>query len=125
MNQTVQTRTSENGAVTIKTLLTFAIIGVAMLILIKIIPVYTEQRQIIFDVDELANKAAVRNLKADDVKKAIGDLASKYALPEGSINLVAHDQNKAQIAVSYKKSIDFFVTNYDWKVDHVAFGKPF
>src|SRR5215813_13213723 len=125
MNQTVQRRTSESGAVAIKTLLIFAMIGSVMLILIKILPVYTEQRQIIFDVDELANKAAVRILKADEVKKAIGDLASKYALPDGSINLVAHDQNKAQISVSYKKSIDFYVTNYDWKVDHVAFGKPF
>ncbi len=125
MNQSEQRHARERGAVRIQTLLTFVAIGIVVLILVKIAPVYTEQRQIIFDVDELANKCAVRNMKADDVKKAIVDLAAKYALPEGSLNLVAHDQNKAHIALSYKKTIDFIVTNYDWKVDHTALGKAF
>ena len=123
MNQTVNHRASERGAISIKTLLTFAVVGAVMLVLIKVLPLYAEQRQIIFDVDELANKCAIRNIKTDDVKKAITELTSKYSLPEGSISLVSHEQDRAQIALSYKKSINFFVTNYDWKVDHVALGK--
>jgi hypothetical protein len=123
MNQTVNQHASERGAVSIKTLLTFAFIGAVILTLVKILPVYAEQRQIIFDVDELANKCAIRNIKTDDVKKAITELTSKYSLPEGSISLISHEQDRAQITLSYKKSIDFLVTKYDWKVDHVALGK--
>ena len=125
MNQSVEKRATERGAVRIQTLLTFVAIGIVVLVLVKIAPVYTEQRQILFDVDELAHKSAVRNLKADEIKKAIGELSTKYALPNGSINLVAHDQNKAHISVSYKKTINFIVTDYDWKVDHTALGKAF
>ena len=123
MNQIVNHRASERGAVSIKTLFTFALVGAVILTLVKILPVYAEQRQIIYDVDELANKCAIRNIKTDDVKKAITELTSKYSLPEGSISLISHEQDRAQITLSYKKSIDFIVTNYDWKVDHVALGK--
>ena len=90
---------------------------------IKILPVYAEQRQIIFDVDEVANKAAVRNLKEDEVKKAIETLRTKYSLPEGSITVESVSENRAKISIDYTRVIDLLVTSYDWKVNFTANGK--
>lgn len=125
MKITTHTGAGERGAVTIKTILTFALIGIVVFSVIKVAPVYTEQRQVVFDVDELANKTAVRNLKEDDVKKAIDSLRQKYNLPENSIKLDSHAQNKAQISLAYTRAIDFIVTTYNWKVDHKSEAKAF
>lgn len=116
-------RAGERGAVNIKTLLTFIVVGVVIFAAIKIIPVYTEQRQIIYDVDEMAQKASVRNLKEDEVKKAIEALRVKYELPEGSIKLDSFASNKVQITLGYTRVIDFLVTSYNWPVIYTANGK--
>ena len=119
----IDSRPGERGAVTIKTLLTFVLIGVVVFTAIKVVPVYVEQRQVIYDVDDLANKAAVRNLKEADVKKAIEALVTKYELPEGSIKLDSIANEKAKISLVYTKPINFFVTSYNWTVAHTADGK--
>lgn len=113
----------ERGAVTIKTLLTFLLIGAVVFATVKIFPVYMEQRQVVFEVDEIANKAAVRNLKEEDVNKAIESLRVKYSLPEGSIKLESIGDNKAKISLGYTKAIDLVVTTYDWTVNFTANGK--
>lgn len=119
----IDSRAGERGAVTIKTLLSFLLVGVVIFIAIKMVPVYVEQRQVIFDVDDLANKAAVRNLKEADVKKAIEDLHTKYSLPEGSIKLDTLGNNKTKITLGYTRVIDFLVTNFNWPVTYTADGK--
>lgn len=125
MNNLSNTRAGERGAISIKTLVIMLLAATSIFSIFKIAPVYTEQRQLIFDADELANKCAVRNLKIDDVKKAAESLRTKYSLPEGSINVVNVSDNKTQINVSYSKDIDFLVTKYNWKVDYIANGKAF
>jgi len=122
MKQT-DSRTGERGAVTIKTLLIFVAIGVVIFTAVKFIPVYTEQRQIIFDVDEMAQKASARNLKEGEVKKAIEALCVKYDLPAGSIKLDSFAENKVQISLGYSRVIDLMVTSYTWPVTHIANGK--
>jgi hypothetical protein len=119
----IDSRAGERGAVSIKTLFTFLLIGAVVFAAVKLVPVYTEQRQVIYDVDDLANKAAVRNLKEDEVKKAIDTLHSKYSLPVGSIKLDSVGDNKAKISLGYTKAIDLLVTTYDWKVTYTANGK--
>ncbi|MBI3654284.1 MAG: hypothetical protein HY231_24920 [Acidobacteria bacterium] len=119
----INSRAGEGGAVTIKTLLTLVIVVVAIFSAIKVLPTYAEQRQIIFDIDELANKSAARNLKEDDIKKAMESLRVKYSLPENSITLIAYGQSNMQISLAYNRLIDFFVTTYDWKVNYIAHGK--
>jgi hypothetical protein len=119
----IDSRPGERGAVSIKSLLTFLILGVIVFATVKIIPVYMEQRQVVHEVDEIANKAAVRNLKEDEVKKALETLRVKYGLPEGSIKLESLGDNKAKISLGYSKAIDLLVTTYNWKVDFTADGK--
>jgi hypothetical protein len=119
----LDSRAGERGAVSIKTLLTFAAIGIILFVAIKMIPVYAEQRQVIFDVDEMAQKASIRNLKEADVKKAIEALCTKYDLPEGSIKLDSFVENKVQISLGYNRVIDLLVTSYNWPVTYVATGK--
>ena len=125
MKTTDQPHAGERGAVTIKTLLTFAFVGALLFSVFKVVPVYTEQRQVIFDVDELANKSAVRNLKEEEVKKAMASLRDKYSLPENSLKLDSYSTNKAQLTLSYSRPIDFIVTTYNWKVDYKSEGKAF
>jgi hypothetical protein len=90
---------------------------------IKITPVYIDERQITYRVDELANKSAVRNSKEDDINKAIDAIKRDYNLPENSINLVSRETGKVNISVTYHKDLDFLVTTYQWKVNHTAAGK--
>jgi hypothetical protein len=119
----IDSHISERGAVSVKTLLTFLSLGLLVFATVKIFPVYMEQRQVVYEVDEIANKAAVRNLKEEEVKKAIETLRVKYDLPEGSIKLESLGDNKAKISLGYTKAIDFIVTTYNWKVDFMADGK--
>jgi hypothetical protein len=119
----IDSHISERGAVSVKTLLTFLSLGLLVFATVKIFPVYMEQRQVVYEVDEIANKAAVRNLKEEEVKKAIETLRVKYDLPEGSIKLESLGDNKASISLGYSKAIDLLVTTYNWKVDFKADGK--
>ena len=116
-------RPGELGAVSIKTILMLVAITVAAFIVIKITPVYVDQRQVTFKVEDLANKSAVRNSKVEDIQKAIDAIRKEYSLPENSINLVSREQGKVQISINYQRTIDLVVTSYDWKVAHTADGK--
>ncbi|MEK6285184.1 MAG: hypothetical protein AABO57_05535 [Acidobacteriota bacterium] len=116
-------RPRERGAISIKTLLMLVLVAVAAFVVIKIAPVYVDERQVTFRVDDLANKSAVRNSKEVDIKKAIDAIKKEYNLPENSINLVSRESGKVQISISYQRDIDFLVTTYQWKVDRTVAGK--
>jgi hypothetical protein len=119
----IDSRAGERGAVSIKTLFTFLAIGIVLFSAIKFIPVYSEQRQVIYEVEEMAQKASVRNLKEEDVKRAVEALRIKYDLPEGSIKIDSFASNKVQITLSYTRVIDLMVTSYSWPVMYTAQGK--
>jgi hypothetical protein len=118
----LNSRSSERGAVSIKALLGILIVGVASFIVIKIVPIYTEQRNLIYDVDELARVAAVRNYKDEKINKDIQKIREQYDLPEDSIRLVEHDRI-VKIEIDYSKDIDLLVTSYKWQVDYTSQGK--
>ena len=113
---------AERGAVKISTvLLVFFLLAVTFAV-IKIAPVYSEQRQL---TDELARISAVRNYKIEQVEKGIEKLRNDFGLAENSIVLTSHAQNQVQIDMKYNKVINLLVTTYDWKVQHSARGKAF
>jgi Flp pilus assembly protein TadG len=119
----IQSRAGERGAVSIKTILILLVLAVVVFVVIKVTPVYLEQRSLTYRLDELANKVAVRNPKPDDVRKEVDNIRKEYNLPDGSINFTT-STDTAQISLSYNRSIDFLVTTYDWKVDYKVTGKP-
>ena len=84
-------RSGEFGAVSIKTLLMVVALVAAAFVVIKIAPVYVDERQITFKVDDLANKSAVRNSKEVDIEKAIEAIRKEYELPENSIHIVSRE----------------------------------
>jgi hypothetical protein len=115
----------ERGAVSIKSVLIFTAVAFAVFSLIKLVPVYVEESQIKHDADEVARKASlgISAYGPDKIDKAIKDLITEYALPEGSVAVTARGDNTAQITVKYSRPIDFYVTTYDWSVDYVAMAK--
>lgn len=115
-------RSSERGAVSIKTVLALVLAGVAVFLVIRIAPVYIEQQQVLHDVNELARIAAVRGWKEDRINQDIKRITGEYNLPANGINFVSRDK-AVQIAISYQRNIDLFVTTYEWKVAHTAVGK--
>ncbi|MCI0485133.1 MAG: hypothetical protein L0229_00760 [Blastocatellia bacterium] len=115
-------RGGERGAVKIKTLLAFAVLAVAVFVVIKVVPVYVEQRQVIYEIDELARTAAIRSYKADKINKDIEKLLRDFDLPPSSVNYEPSDRG-VQITVGYQRDIDFLVTTWVWRVDHKALGK--
>jgi len=116
-------RPRERGAISIKVLLTLILIGIAAFIVIKITPVYIDERQLAFKVDDLANKSAVRNTKEVDINKAIEIIRQEYELPENSISLVSREPGRIKISINYQKDIDFLVTTYQRKVNYTVNGK--
>jgi uncharacterized membrane protein len=120
-----QTRSGagEHGAVTIKAVLVVALLGAAVFLVVKIAPVYVDEREAIFKVDELANKAAVRNMKEPEIQKWVADLEKELNLPEGSVTISSAQENRAKIVLAYTVPIDLLVTTYNWRVEHTAMGK--
>lgn len=122
MNKIAGNRSGERGAISIKTLFLLVVFAAAAFVVVKIAPVYVEQQKVVHDVDDLANKAAVRGLKEDKINQEIKRIRGEYDLPENGINFVNRDKG-IQISVSYQRDIDLLVTTYSWKVDHTAVGK--
>src|SRR5215510_2100474 len=117
MNKNAGDRSGERGAISIKALLGLLVLAAAAFLVIKIAPVYVEQQKVVHDVDDLANKAAVRGMKEDKINQEIKRIRGEYDLPENGINLASRDKG-VQISVSYQRDIDLLVTTYAWKVDH-------
>lgn len=113
---------SERGAISIKALLALSIAAVAVFTLIKFVPVYVEQQQLIHEVEELARTAAVRGWRDDKIALDVKRLRSEYSLPDDSINFVSKDR-RVQVVVGYKRDIDLLVTSFTWQVDYTANGK--
>lgn len=118
----VDLRAGERGAISIKVALTLFIVSALVFALIKIIPVYVEQRDVIYRVDELARIAAVRNYKEERINEDIEKLRSEFDLPEKSISLI-YGQKPLKITIVYTRPVNLLVTTYDWKVEHTATGK--
>jgi len=117
------TRPHERGAISIKALFGMVVVASVAFLVIKIAPVYIDERQVTYKVDDLANKCAVRNTKEDDIKKQIEFIRKEYDLPDNSINLVSREAGKVSISVNYQKDVDLLVTTYQWKVSHTSAGK--
>ena len=115
-------RAGERGAVSIKAMLMIFVLTSVVFLTVKLAPLYVEQRGVIYDVEELARIAAVRGWKEDKINPELTKIRGKYALPEGSINLVSRDQS-VRITVGYTRAVDLLVTTYDWKVEHTIIGK--
>ncbi len=120
-----KSREGERGAVKITTVLLVLVLLAVGFTVIKIAPVYAEERELTHEIDELARISAVRNYKADQIEKGIEKLRTEYELPDNSITLTSHAQNQVQIDLKYNKVINLLVTTYDWKVQHSAKGKTF
>jgi len=116
-------RAGERGAVQIKTIVIVFFLLCTAFLMLKLVPVYIEKRKVIFDVEELARIAAVRNLKEDKITAELGKICSTYELPQGSLNFVRREGQTVHIAVNYTRSVDLLVTTYSWKVEEPVVGK--
>lgn len=123
MKSATDTRANERGAVKIQAVLTFVVIGIIAFVLIKIVPVYIEQRGIQTEVDELARISAVRSYKQDQIKKGIEKILTDNSLPAESVTMVTLAENKVHLKLEYTRTIDFIVTQWDWAVNYTAEGK--
>ena len=121
-------RAGERGAVSFGTLLGLLAVGALIFVVIKVFPVYTEERRVKYDVEELANKSAVRDTKTEEIQKKIEGIVADNGLPKGSINLLSQDRSAqgskgVQIEVNYSRTIDLLVTSYVWKVNYRSLGR--
>jgi hypothetical protein len=119
----IKMREGERGAVKIQTILTFVLIGIVAFVIIKIAPIYIEERSIRNEVSELARIASVRNIPRPGVEKAVQEILGNYKLGAGSITVVLREEDKTRLVVKYNRPIDFLVTQWDWKVEYTADGK--
>ena len=118
-----ESRASERGAVQLKTVVIVFFLLCTAFLMLKLVPVYVEQRKVIFDVEELARIATVRSYNDARITPEINKIRSTYELPEGSINLMQRVGPGVQIGINYTRSVDLLVTTYSWKVEHTIVGK--
>jgi hypothetical protein len=115
-------RQSERGAISIKALLILASFAAVIFVVIKVVPAYVEQRQVIYDVEEMARIATVRNLTEERIKNEIEKIRAGNDLPDGSIVLAARDKS-VRVKIGYSRTINFLVTSYVWRVNQEVIGK--
>jgi len=115
----------ERGAVSIKTILIVLFLAIAVLLLVKMVPVYVEQQQIEHNADELARKASLglAAYSKDKINNEIQALINEYQLPEGSIQLASADNNRAEIVVKYTRNVDLLLMSYAWDVNYTSSQK--
>jgi Flp pilus assembly protein TadG len=120
-----ESRKGERGAVSVKAVLIVVFLAVALLLLIKMVPVYIEQQQIQHNTDELARKASlgIAAYSKDKINNEIQSMINEYGLPEGSIQISSIDGNHAEINVKYTRNVDLLLTSYAWDVTYTAVGK--
>ncbi len=116
-------RAGEQGAVSIKAVISLSLAVAALFVVIKIAPVYWDETQVKHQVDELARITANQSLKPERITKRIEEIRGEFNLPENSITLTTSGNQTAQFALKYTKTIDFIVSTYEWKVDYLAVGK--
>ena len=115
-------RAGERGAVSIKVVLALLIVAIVAFVVIKIAPVYIEQREVIYHADELARLATVRGWKDEKIQEETQKFRNDHSLPEDSVN-VATKGKKVEVTIGYTRTIDLLVTTYDWKVEYTATDK--
>ncbi|HJQ27664.1 MAG TPA: hypothetical protein VKA60_27520 [Blastocatellia bacterium] len=118
-----ESRAGERGAVQIKTIIIVFFLLCTAFLMLKLVPVYIEQRKVIFDVEELARIATVRSYSDARITPEINRIRGTYELPEGSINLLQRVGPGVQIGINYTRSVDLLITTYSWKVEHTIVGK--
>lgn len=123
MKSATDMRASERGAVRIQTVLTFVAIGIMAFALIKVVPVYIEQRSLQAKVDELARISAVRNYKQDRINTEIQSILAGSNLKAGNLTILTVAENKVHLKLEYARTIDFIVTQWDWVVSYTAESK--
>ena len=116
------TRAGERGAVSIKMIFVVLLLAATALVVIKVVPVYIEQRAVLFDVDEIARIAYVRNFNEDKIKLELEKIRAKNDLPENSLTLLGREGN-VKVQVSYSRTVNLVVTQYVWRVDSAIVGK--
>jgi hypothetical protein len=115
-------RMSERGAISIKAVLILLLMAGSIFIVVKVVPVYVEQRQVVYEVEELARIASVRNFNEDRINTEIEKVRTGNDLPEGSITLINKDKT-VKVQVSYSRTVNLLLTNYVWRVDKSIVGK--
>ena len=118
-----ESRAGERGAVSIKSIVIVFFLLCTAFLMLKMVPVYVEQRKVIYDVEELARIAAVRNLREDKITAELGKICGTYELPSGSISFLRREGQSVVIAINYTRAVDLFVTTYNWKVEQPVVGK--
>ena len=116
------TRAGERGAVSIKMIFVVLLLAATALVVIKVVPVYIEQRAVLFDVDEIARIAYVRNFNEDKIKLELEKIRAKNDLPENSLTLLGRE-GTVKVQVSYSRTVNLVVTQYVWRVDSAIVGK--
>ena len=109
-------RPGERGAVSIKMILVLLLVAATVVIVVKVVPVYIEQRAVLFDVDEVARIAYVRNLTDEKIKMELEKVRTKNDLPVDSLTLLGRD-GIVKVQVSYSRTINLLVTDYVWRLD--------
>ena len=115
-------RPGERGAVSIKMILVLLLVAATVVIVVKVVPVYIEQRAVLFDVDEVARIAYVRNLTDEKIKMELEKVRTKNDLPVDSLTLLGRD-GIVKVQVSYSRTINLLVTDYVWRVDRAISSK--
>jgi hypothetical protein len=115
-------RDGERGAVSLKALFVLFVLAAVAFALIKFVPVYVEQQQVKHELDDFANRAAIRNLNDAKIALEVKKLLTDFSLPDGSIKVTAKDR-RVQVVLGYKRDIDLLLTSYTWQVDYTANGK--
>jgi hypothetical protein len=111
-------RNAERGEGNLGCILWLLVLGLAVMVSMKAIPVKIASAEMYDYMDELARSAGV-NTTADDVKKAILQRAADLKLPLDKDNVtVTREGDRLRMRAEYTVPVEFPGYTYNWHFVH-------
>jgi len=115
-------RACERGEGNGKFILYLAFIAILAWIAIQNLPTYFKVQNLKHDMAELARGAGAQGIPVDKIQKEAVRIAGENDVPTKDVS-VTKDGPNLKITVNTVRTLNFIVTNYEWKINEQFDGK--
>ncbi len=113
-------RVSERGEGQTQLIVTLSIVGLLAFVAIKVVPVYWQEKNVKYELEELNRKVSVGSkgyIKDEEIRDAGKKMLDGNQVPEDVKFEVVKSGGTVTSKVIYTVPIEFYVYTYNWEVN--------
>jgi hypothetical protein len=113
-------RVSERGEGQTQLIVTLSIVGLLAFVAIKVVPVYWQEKNVKYELEELNRKVSVGSkgyIKDEEIRDAGKRMLDGNQVPEDAKFDVVKSGGTVTSKVIYTVPIEFYVYTYNWEVN--------